>query len=182
MIHFKNIYKYFLIVLISTGCKKSLDLEPKDKISDASFWKKPEDFQLAANDFYNGLATAPQYIDNNSDIAFGPGANAVSNGSYLPDANSAEWDNAYKWIRSTNYLLQKANESDLGTEIDRWVGEALFFRAYNYWKLVRAFGGVPKIDKVLDVTSPELYTPKSSQKEIIDFILSDLDNAINKLP
>src|SRR5690606_24735119 len=44
------------------------------------------------------------------------------------------------------------------------------------------FGGVPKIDKVLDVTSSELYTPKSTQAEIIDFILADLDNALNKLP
>ena len=62
------------------------------------------------------------------------------------------------------------------------MGEALFFRAYHYWHLVKAFGGVPKIDKVLDADSPELYQPRSSQQEIIDFILSDLDNAVDKLP
>ena len=75
-------------------------------------------------------------------------------------STSPLWDNSYKYIRATNYLLQKAQESSLGTEIDRWVGEALFFRAYNYWNLVKSFGGVPKIDKVLDVTSPELYSHK----------------------
>ena len=85
-------------------------------------------------------------------------------------------------IRAANYLLQKADESSLGAEIDRWAGEALFFRAYNYWNLVKSFGGVPKIDKVLDVTSDELYSQKSSQSEIIDFIIADLDNAISKLP
>ncbi|HJY22367.1 MAG TPA: RagB/SusD family nutrient uptake outer membrane protein, partial [Hanamia sp.] len=172
----------FLLVAISAGCKKNLDLKPLDQVSDASFWKTSNDFRLFANDFYNGLQGAHNYTENNSDIAFGGGPNSVSNGSYLPQANSPLWDNSYKYIRATNYLLQKSQESKLGPEVDRWVGEALFFRAYNYWNLVKSFGGVPKIDKVLDVTSPELYTAKSSQAEIIDFILADLDNAISKLP
>lgn len=191
MIRSKNIYKYFLLAfIISMGCKKKLDLYPLDTISDASYWKSSSDFQLFANDFYNGLQGAHNYSENTSDIAFGIGDDAAtgadnrskSNGSYLPSSASSLWDNSYKYIRAANYMLQKAQESSLGTDIDRWVGEGLFFRAYNYWNLVKSFGGVPKIDKVLDVTSPELYSPKSSQSQIIDFILSDLDNAINKLP
>src|SRR6266498_1619031 len=191
MIRFKNIYKYFLLAsIISMGCKKDLDLNPLDKVSDASYWKTPKDFQLFANDFYNGLQGAHNYTENNSDIAFGigtdPATNAdnrsMSNGSYLASSSSPLWDNSYKYIRAAKYLLQKAQESGLSTEIDRWAGEALFFRAYNYWNLVKSFGGVPKIDKVLDVTSPELYTTKSSQSEIINFILADLDDAISKLP
>lgn len=176
-----NKFRFIFLIVLAAGCKK-LDLTPKDQISDASFWKKPTDFQLAANDFYNGLLGAHQYIDNNSDIAFGQGANPVSNGSYLPSANSDTWDNAYKYIRSVNYMLEKATQSGLGASIDRWVAEGLFFRAYNYWNLVKSFGGVPKIDRVLEVTSPELYTPRSSQAQIVDFILSDLDDAISKLP
>jgi starch-binding outer membrane protein, SusD/RagB family len=180
---FKYIYTcIFLALLISGGCKKDLNLSPKDKLSDASFWKTPADFRLAANDFYYGLKTAGNNTDNNSDIAFGSGANQVSNGSYLPSSVSSAWDDAYKQIRATNYLLQKAQESDLGTGIDAAVGDALFFRAYNYWNLVSKFGGVPKIDKVLDVTSAELYSPKATQAEIIDFILEDLKVAAAKLP
>jgi hypothetical protein len=191
MIRSKNIYKYFLLAaMISMGCKKKLDLNPLDKISDASYWKTSNDFKLFANDFYNGLQGAHNYTENNSDIAFGIGTDAAtgvdnrskSNGSYLPQSSSSLWDNSYKYIRAANYLLQKAQESSLGKEIDRWVGEASFFRAYNYWNLAKSFGGVSKIDKVLDVTSAELYSPRSSQSEIVDFILSDLDNAINKLP
>jgi hypothetical protein len=182
MIKTLNKFKYFFLIFLLASCKKTLDLTPQDQISDASFWKTPGHFQLAANDFYYALQEVPEYIDLNSEIAFGAGANPVSDGSYLPQANSPVWDNAYKQIRSINYLLQKAPESNLGSSIDRWVGEALFFRAYNYWKLVKTFGGVPKIDKVLDVTSKELYTPRSTQAEIIDFIISDLDNAISKLP
>lgn len=182
MIRYKYICLFFLLALLSTGCKKELDLNPLDKISDASFWRTSNDFKLFANDFYNSLATAPQYVDNTSDIAFGGGANNISNGSYIPQANSEVWDNSFKWIRATNYLLQKAAESTLGAELDRWVGEAQFFRAYNNWNLVKAFGGVPKIDKVMDVTSPELYSGRSSQDEMIDFIISDLESAASKLP
>jgi hypothetical protein len=174
-----NLY-YLLLVLVLAGCDKSLDLTPKDQLSDASFWKAPDHFKLAANDFYYRLQ-ADIYTDINSDIAFGSGANAVSNGSYLAQANYELWDQSYEGIRATNYLLAKAEESGLGTEIDQWVGEALFFRAYHYWNLARNYGGVPKIDKVLEVTSEELYTPKSSQQEIIDFVIADLDNAIARL-
>ena len=172
-----------LVLAFAFGCNP-LDLDPKDQISDASFWKTPDQFELAANDFYFSLK-GPNYIEVNSDIAFGSGAtvdlSAVSNGSYLAPANSPVWNDAYTGIRATNYLLQKAAESGLGAQIDRWVGEARFFRAYHYWNLVKTYGGVPLITKVLDVSSAEVYTPRSTQQQIIDFIIGDLDTAAAKL-
>ncbi len=171
------------LLLLALGCK-DLTLGPKDQVSDASFWKNPEQFKLAANDFYFGLLGAHNYTEINSDIATGSGnalMSSMSNGSYLPPANDTLWDHAYTGIRSANYLLAKAAESGLGSQIDRWVGEALFFRAYHYWNLVKAYGGVPLITTVLDVSSPEVYTARSTQQQVIDFIIADLDNAIPKL-
>jgi hypothetical protein len=177
---------YIGVFLVLTVACKGLDLDPKDQISDASFWKSPDQFQLAANDFYYYLQGAHNYTELNSDIAYGDAVStqlrAVSNGSYLAEANSAVWDTNYFNIRATNYLLQKASESGLGAAIDRWVGEALFFRAYHYWNLAKSFGGVPLITKVLDVTSSEVYTPRSTQQETIDFLIADVDSAIPKLP
>ena len=170
-------------LMLTLGCK-GLDLGPKDQVSDASFWKTPDQFRLAANDFYWRLVGAHNYNELNSDIATGSGnsvMSSLSDGSFLPQANDTVWDNSYAGIRATNYLLQKAQESGLGSQIDRWVGEALFFRAYNYWTLVKKYGGVPLITKVLDVTSPEVYAARSTQQEVIDLIIADLDNAIPKL-
>lgn len=181
----KIISKYYILLLpliMFAGCQKSLDLTPKDQISDASFWKNSDQFKLAANDFYFSLQGAHNYTELNSDIAFGSGANSVSNGSYLAQANSDVWNNAYINIRGTNYLLAKAKESKLGQEVQRWVGEAQFFRAYQYWNLVKTFGGVPLITKVLNTDSPELYTPRATQQAIIDFIIANLDTAISYLP
>ncbi len=181
----KQLLTHVGLLLVLTAACNPLDLDPKDQISDASFWKTPEQFKLAANDFYYGLRGAHNYTEINSDIATGSGSGgemqSVSNGSYLAPANSSLWDNSYAGIRATNYLLTKAAASGLGTQIDRWVGEARFFRAYHYWNLVKTYGGVPLITKVLDVTSPEVYTPRSTQQEIIDFIIADLDSATPKL-
>ncbi len=174
--------KYLGVLLALTAACKGLDLGPEDQISDASFWKTPDHFRLAANDFYYGLQGAGNYTELNSDIAFGQGANPFSNGSYLAPADSSLWTNSYAGIRAANYMLQKAQESGLGAPIDRWVGEALFFRAYHYWNLAKAYGGVPLITKVLDVTSAEVYTAKSTQQQIIDFVIADLDSAAAKLP
>jgi starch-binding outer membrane protein, SusD/RagB family len=183
MKNINSIYTYFLLLFFVMGCQESLDLAPKDQVSDASFWKTSDHFRLAANDFYYSLQSAGNYTDLNSDIAFAQGANPVSNGSYIAQANSDIWNNAYTGIRGTNYMLQKAEESDLlPEEIDRWVGEALFFRAYYYWTLAKTYGGVPLVTTVLDVTSPELFSPKVTQAEIIDFLLNDLNEAAAKLP
>jgi hypothetical protein len=177
------------LLMLALGCK-DLNLGPKDQVSDASFWKSPDQFKLAANDFYFALLGPDEpharhtYIELNSDIATGSGNSAMSsmsNGSYLPQANSDRWNDSYAGIRATNYLLDKAAQSGLGSQIDRWVGEALFFRAYHYWNLVKTYGGVPLITTVLDVNSPEVYSPRATQQEIIDFIIADLDNAVPKL-
>ena len=104
-----------------------LDKMPMDQVSDAVFWQKPADFELAANDFYFGLQEVSQYIDMNSDIAFGSGTNDVSDGSYLAPVNSDDWDNPWKFVQSTSYLLKKAEESGLSDEeIGRWKAEAHF--------------------------------------------------------
>lgn len=177
---------FFITAITFFSCQK-LDLVPEGEVSDPSFWNKKEDFQLAANDFYFDLQDAMQYTDANSDIGYGAALGGaaqvpIGNGSFLASANSNDWNVPYALIRGTNYLLQKAGESGLGTEIDRYVGDAYFFRAYSYWRLVKNFGGVPKIDKVLTVESGELYIAKSTQAEIINFIIEDLDAAVAKLP
>jgi len=154
-----------------------------DQISDASFWTKSEDFKLATNNLYWGLEDAFQFVDNTSDLAYGKGADDISNGSYIAPVSDPEWDKPWEQIHNANYILERAKASALSeTEIGRWVGETLFFRAYNYWKLMKKFGGVPKIEIALNTESPELYSERATQKEIVDFILDDLEQAIPAMP
>jgi len=52
------------LCLVLAGACNPLDLNPKDQISDASFWKSPDQFELAANDFYFSLK-GPNYTEVN---------------------------------------------------------------------------------------------------------------------
>ena len=75
---------------------------------------------------------------------------------------------------------------DAGNQL---IAEARFVRAYCYFAMVRAYGGVPIITEVLDkyydgVGNQELYkfTPRATEKETWDFIISELDACITDLP
>lgn len=167
-----------IIAFYLSGCK-DLDLTPLDNMSDASYWETADDFKTAASDLYNSLERFG-YDDINSDIAF-QNQNTISNGSYQLSETSTVWTDAYIYIRRVNTILENA-AGKTDDEIARFVGEAKFFRAYNYWKIFKIYGGVPLIDKVLKTDDPELYKPRGSRTEVIDFILKDLEEAAKVLP
>jgi hypothetical protein len=168
-----------IILLSFVGCQDNLDLVSQDSITDATFWKKAADFKLAANDLYNGLDRFG-FEDTESDIAFN-NPNGVSNGSYQPSENSDQWNDSYKYIRATNKILAMGSAiTDADTK--RYVAEAKFFRAWYYWKILRLYGGVPLIDKVLGTNDVALFAPRSSRTETVDFILNDLAEAQADLP
>jgi hypothetical protein len=94
-------------------------------------------------------------------------------------------DSRWSWgnIRAANIFLtnsQKVIQANKGTnaDINQFIGEGYFFRAYLYFDLLRQFGGVPWIDQPLNTGSEELYAPRQPRNIIADKILSDLDSAI----
>jgi hypothetical protein len=169
----------FILAALLNGCKKDLNLVSEDSITDATFWKTGADFKLAANNLYNGLDRFG-FEDTESDIAFNF-PNSVSNGNLQPAESVVLWTDSYGYIRSSNNIIEKGSAST-DAEIKRYVAEAKFFRAWYYWKLLRLYGGVPLITKVLATDDPALFTPRSSRTETVDFILKDLQEAKANLP
>ncbi|TDQ11195.1 RagB/SusD family nutrient uptake outer membrane protein [Pedobacter metabolipauper] len=168
-----------IVLFFSLSCKKQLSTVVQDSITDETFWKTPNDFKLAANHLYNGLDRFG-FEDTESDIAFNF-PNSISNGNLQPSETSSDWTNSYSYIRSANNILEKgALNSD--AEIKRYLAEARFFRAWYYWKLLRIYGGVPLITRVLDVDDPALFAARSSRTETADLILKDLNEAVTDLP
>jgi hypothetical protein len=168
-----------LLAIIAGGCKKQLDINSQDTITDATFWKNSNDFKLAANHLYNGLDRFG-FEDTESDIAFNF-PNSVSNGSLQLSEVSAQWDTTYAYVRACNTLLQHgAGLAD--ADIKKYVAEAHFFRAWYYWKVMEIYGGVPLITAVLKTDDPNLYAPRSTQKQTADFILAELNTAAADLP
>ncbi|HTJ11801.1 MAG TPA: RagB/SusD family nutrient uptake outer membrane protein [Dinghuibacter sp.] len=168
-----------LALVALASCKRDLNLVSEDTISDATFWQTPAEFELAANTLYNGLDRFG-FDDCQSDIAFNF-PNSISNGSYLPTQTQGQWTTSYDYIRDCNKIIAEgATATD--TAIKRYVGEAYFFRAWYYWKLIESFGGVPIITKVLNTGDTALYTPRSTQSQVVDFMLGDLTAAAAVLP
>jgi len=181
----KIISAVLLLCMILTtipGCQ-DIDLLPKENLSEPQFWKTPSDFQKAVNLLYSRMESF-NTNDNESDIAFGGGANSVSNGTYIaPNAETGNWNDRFTDLRDCNQIIEKAG-SYVGDAagIEVYVAEARFFRAYTLWRLMKRYNDVPLITKTLNVDSPELYEKRSPQATIEDYILSELEAIWSKLP
>lgn len=87
----------------------------------------------------------------------------------------------YGRIRNINDFLQYVDKSTLSQEDkDIFLGQAYFFRAWCYYQLVKWYGGVPLVKEVQE-TTPASFTPRSSAKECITFILEDLQKSADML-
>ncbi|MCL3779394.1 RagB/SusD family nutrient uptake outer membrane protein [Prolixibacteraceae bacterium JC049] len=179
MMKIKVIIYLFAVLLITEACDNNLDLFPPDKISDDSFWKTPDDFRMAANSLYGILPF--RSLDLNADLMRGEGENSVSTGNNLPPDNDGFWNSSFDRLRACNYLIQNA-EANPGVDAKRYVGEARFFRAFVYYRLVSRYGDVPLITTTLDTESEELKSPRESREKVIDFCIQDLQSAIPNLP
>src|SRR5690606_31071241 len=94
------------------------------------------------------------------------------------------YSNSYTTIKDINLLLAKVGTGSLSAEAqDLMTGQALFFRAHLYFRLVSAYGGVPLILEVKDKSDiAALQVPRNKTSECIAQILSDLDEAVELLP
>nr|WP_321486252.1 RagB/SusD family nutrient uptake outer membrane protein [uncultured Draconibacterium sp.] len=170
---------YFSIIFVAFACTDNLDLFPKTAVSDGSFWNSEDDYELAVNSLYNTLPG--RSIDLDSDTQHAENDNAISSGTNLVKESENDWNDNYSRIRSSTYIIEKAKENE---EVDasRYVAEARFFRAFYYYNLLVRYGGVPIIDKVLNTDSEELYSSRASRKELVSFIIDDLELAEKDLP
>ena len=68
--------------------------------------------------------------------------------------------------------------------INSRVAEAKFIRAHAYFEMVKRFGGIPLITDVVPIQGnyDEVYRERSSEKEIYDFISSEMDEISEILP
>lgn len=99
------------------------------------------------------------------------------------------WNKAYSYIRATNLLLEvlpKYASSYTETQSNCFLGEAYFVRAMVYYSLVKRYGGVPLVDKVIDYPASVAFEDtklfRASEEETWNFIGADLDRAIELLP
>lgn len=117
-----------------------------------------------------------------------------NNGSWSAlNAIDDVWGNMYTAIRAANLWLEKAKEENFA-EI-RWntdypqtmiqfrlmPAQARFLRAFYYFELIKRYGDVPLITKVLTEEEANKVS-RNSFDEVVDFIISECDAISTELP
>lgn len=169
-----------------TGCKKDfLNQQPLDAITDDAFWKTEEQLKLAVNACYIGLRGKTTIdLENMGDNTIYPSTAdylTISTGRYdfsLPTLNT-EWVNQYTNIRRCNHFLENYQKATSVTKaaLNQYVGEVRFLRAHMYSYLSFFFGDTPLVTKTLNIGDPELTAPRNPSKDVVDWILKELDEA-----
>lgn len=91
------------------------------------------------------------------------------------------WQSSYEAIiRTANFAINNIPECPGLSEAERnqLIGEAKFFRALNYFYLVKAFGAVPIVTTTY-TTIDDLYVKRSTEQKVYDFIVKDLTEALS---
>ena len=109
-------------------------------------------------------------------------------GHYLFDSNANNefinnfYQQNFKTIYNCNLVISRIKDSSISSSDlkDLIVAEAKFIRAYCYFELVKAFGGMPLVDKPMSPN--ELKLKRSSVEETYNFIIKDLVDAKDILP
>lgn len=179
----KTLFKHIAfgaLALMSASC---LELNPKDQLADPDLWQKPGDFESFANKFYDWMPTFDQVYDNlhadkRSDLLMDKNAkNVFANGTNTVPEGDGDYTGAYSHIRRCNLLIQNAAKYPTESEIRQPLGEAYFFRAWNYFQLVQKFGDVIIVDEPIDVDDPRMNAKRDDRGDVIDFIIEDLRKA-----
>ena len=101
----------------------------------------------------------------------------IANNGLLLDFYRMQYQGIARCNLTLEYVPNMALDTTLTQSLkDRLIGEAKFLRAYYYFRLVRVFGGVPKVDFVIDSDS-KWQQPRASVKEIYQFMINDLEEA-----
>lgn len=92
------------------------------------------------------------------------------------------FDRAYEFIKNANVLISRIDDIEWENQEvrNRLLGEALWHRAYWYYRLVHSYGNVPWIGEELSGAKLDFRT--YSRKAILDQLQKDLEFAAENLP
>lgn len=128
--------------------------------------------------------TVSNYINPNKTLQLASDADAYYGGTLTASIANTP----YTRIRLANALLEKIDEVGAKTLSQSFRntarGQAFYFRALQYFYLVRTYGGVPLILKVQEASSTDesIRVPRSTASQCFAQITKDFDSAAALLP
>ena len=184
----KKYYILLIIFVLQVSCTKILDTEPLDSYTEEAVWSN---YNMAEGYVYTlystvieGLYTSVYQEECLTKNAQNQkwGALYIDEKTGLITKYSNEGWGKWSTIRAINTGIQNLEICDF-TDVQKnlLTGECYFLRAATNFYLVKRFGGIQIIDKVL-TPSDDLEIARASIKDSYDFILADLATAASDLP
>ena len=189
------------MLFLAAACKKSfLDVPPQGQQPAEQFWTSEEDATKAVNSIYANLrgwtevAFAPIALESlgsddtetGSDPSDGsvPFMNTYNNFTVTSTQGQLSdfWNGRYQTINLCNQVIDNIPDINMDANLKaRYIAEAKFIRAYEYFRLVRAFGDVP-LRLHVPKDASEFNLPRTAKAEVWAAIEQDLTDAAAALP
>lgn len=192
----KNIYIILVsLVVICSGCSEFLTLKPQDELIREEYWKTESDvvaylgtaygkMEKILNDIYYWAELRGGLISPNYKYVK-PTTLDFFNFSINTYNEKVKWNDFYIVINCANTILEyaqlaKDNDQTFTEEaFNGYIAEAYFIRSLCYFYLVKTFKEVPFITKSYSKDDQDFDFAKSSEQEIIDQLIGDLNGIVN---
>lgn len=199
----KNFIFVVLGCFVLISCEDFLVEEPKTEVAVDQYFETPEDAESTVNGIYRsgvsgfyGAGSAYSgttmmmggymsgffdneykgqevHVQNSHDLSIGP----VNMSGYFGD----QWSSVYQAISRANTAIKNIPQTEglSESESNELMAEARFFRALNYFYLVRVFGDVPLVLEPYDDLE-DIYVEQDDKDLVYEQIITDLDSAITE--
>lgn len=187
--------------MLSSCSHDFLNTDPATEFSEQAVWSDPALVETYINNLYKRLdepltdGRGKSMIVDEAHYRGNTASKNFNNGLITQDGIPAwnysgnySWNVLYKSIRYCNIFFENVDRVPFSSNVidgktlkDRMTGEVHFLRAMYYFNLTNIYGGVPIITDVYSLED-SFQVERSSYKEMIDFIIEDINKAIELLP
>ena len=184
-----NTYLPGLILLLFASCEDVLVEDPPSNISSTSFYQSEDDALAglygAYSNLYDAFSSMLLYGEMNADdltvSPIVPDNFEWDEFTYNSDVTGGLWADCFQGINRANEVVfyTEAIDFEASRKADL-IAEAKALRAFYYFQLVRAVGGVP-LYTTPTVGFDDIYAPRASADEVYSLIISDLEEAATEL-
>ena len=176
-----------IVMFVISSCEDFLEKKPVSDITPDDYLTNDGQLGTYAINLYSVFPTTSYGIfgqDVDTDVSAGLSYhNKYIPGQFKVGQSGGDW--SFTSIAQCNYFFERVlpgwkNNKITGTNVNHYIGEVYFLRAYNYFNALKALGDFPIIKKSL-TDNRDILTAASKRaprNEVARFIISDLDSAI----
>ena len=186
-----------------TSCNDLLDMKPISQITPGAYYQNADQLAAYLNNYYDSYLEMPYSgsmshswgqwnegkakSDWDTDIyCWGGGNTSLFADDHWEVSSGKALQGYYGGVRVYNYFINTVlKQIENGTlpnseDVKNSLGEAYFFRALVYFRIMALYGDIPVITEVLPDEDNVIVenSKRTPRNEVARFILSDLDKAI----